>query len=230
MFRFKFTPASAGSVRGAASNAPASPLKAMAIFGLVFLALGIVGGWLVGRGTARPDDLMPDTRPIILAMQKIGQLHTASYNMRDVLRQESESPPEGWLRNFPGATGLYHWGTHNQALVVAEGTVEAGVDLTQLSEKDVTHVKQPDGTTRLRVHLPPVILYPPNVRVQVESDQSGLFWRDENIVPKAQAQASRLFLESAEKGNIRTKAQEGAIQTLRQMHKSLGLKDVEFYF
>jgi hypothetical protein len=224
MFRFNLAPAGRSAVPAA------SPLKALAVIGVGLMFLGLLAGWLLGHRGAGRGDLEPETGPILVAMQKMGQLHTVSFSLKDVLKQESQSEPSDWVSAIPGATEVTHWATHNQALVIAEGSVEAGVDLTGLSEKDVTRVPQADGTTVLRVHLPSVVVYPPNVHLRVASQQAGLFWNDENIVPKAQTAAIRLFLDAAEKQGIRATAQENAIQTLQAMQRALGYSNVEFTF
>jgi hypothetical protein len=228
MLRLKLSPERA---RGTGASASPSPLRGLALFTLLMVGVGLAAGWMLARRDGAAS-LEPQTGPVLLAMQKIGDLHTVSYAMKDVLRQESQVEPAGWAQSVPGATGLVHWATRNRALVVAEGRVEAGVDLAQLSEKDVTKIRKPDGKTALRVHLPPVRLYPPNVRVHVENVQPGVFWRDENIAPKAQEQAGRRFLEAAERQNIRCTAQQNAIQMLEQMTQTLGHSqgDIEFTF
>ena len=176
------------------------------------------------------DGMEPETGPMLLAIRQIGQLHSVSYQMKDVLHQESQTDPEGWVSAIPGAASAVHWATHNEALVIAEGSVEAGIDLSHLSERDVTREKRPDGSVRLLVHLPPVTIYPPNVHVRVVSDRPGLFWRDQNIVPKAQFRAGRMFLQSAEQGGIRQAAQTNAIQTLQALEKALGRRNIDFRF
>ena len=192
--------------------------------GACLLAVGL---WHLRQTPAR--DLPPETGPVVLAMQKIGQLHTASFTMKDVVRQQTQSEPEGVVSNVPGVEGLVHWATRNQALVVASGTVEAGIDLAQIAPKDVVAVQGADGKTHLRVHLPPVAIYAPNVTVRVEENKSGLLWRDENIVPKAQERAAQQFRVAAEQSGLRRHAQDNAIQTLRAMQHTLGY-DMDFYF
>lgn len=194
-----------------------------------FLGVWLLCQWVWNTRQANTRDMPIELGPVVLAMQKIGQLHTASFTMKDVVRQETQTEPEGMLANLPGASGVVHWATHNQALVVAEGTVEAGIDLSRLSAKDVTQAKRPDGTTALRVHLPPVTLYPPRVQARVERNEAGLMWRDENIIPKAEEKASQQFLVAAEKSGIRKQAEDNAIHTLQTMQHTLG-HDVEFYF
>lgn len=209
---------------------PAPRWRVVAVCGVVLAAAWIIlsGAWNRWRQPSVEAEL--DARPVLIEMRKIGQLHTVSYAMKDVLHQDSEREPAAWASAVPGAVSLVHWATHNQVLVVAEGSVEAGVDLSHLSEQDVMKVKMPDGKTKLRVHLPSVTVYPPNVHVRVESNQAGPFWRDDNIVPKAQAEAGRRFLESAEKDNIRARARCNALQTLQQMQRTFGNNNIEFTF
>lgn len=194
-----------------------------------FVGIWLIGTWLWNIGQSHRRDLPPELGPVVLAMQKIGQLHSASFTMKDVVRQETQVEPEGMIGNMPGVSNVVHWATRNQALVVAEGTVEAGVDLSTLSANDVTATKNADGKTVWRVHLPPVTIYPPNVRLRVEQSDPGLMWHDDNIVPKAQEKATQQFREAAEKSGIRRQAQDNAAQTLRQMQQTLG-RDIEFYF
>lgn len=223
MFRMKLNPVS----RPLHSDS-ASAQKVILRFGCGLAVLILVVGWFAWHGKRRVEET--ETGPVLLSLKKIGQLHTAQMNFQQVLHQDSDQQPEGWIKGVPGAAEITHWATHNHALVTADGSVEAGIDLSRLSEKDVTRVPQADGTTLLRVHLPPVQIYTPNVKVRVESAESGPFWRDENIVPKAEAEARRRFLEAAEQQNMRAHAQENAIETLTQMQRALGNTRVEFSF
>jgi hypothetical protein len=87
-----------------------------------------------------------------------------------------------------------------------------------------------DGTQGLRIRLPQPTVYPPALTVHVEQSDSGLLWKDENLVPKAEAEASKRFLDAAEKDGIREHAKENALQQMRQMHNLLGQKSIDFYF
>ena len=194
----------------------------------VVLALLLVN-WAWNARQAALRDLPPESGPVLVAMQKIGQLHTAAFTMKDVVRQETQAEPEGLVSYVPGASMMVHWATQNKALVTAEGKVEAGIDLSKISAKDVTQVTHADGSKVWRVHLPSVTIYPPQVTARVEQNSAGMLWRDENIVPKAQARAAQQFLVAAEKSHIREMAQENAIKTLQAMQHALG-HEMEFYF
>lgn len=206
------------------------PMLNLLSVGLLLLAAWILGRWSTRARTTTDDVSSWDSGPVVLAIRQIGQLHAASYTMKDVLRQESRQDPDAWVSNVPLASEVVHWATRNEALVAAEGTVEAGLDLSKVSAKDVEQVKRSDGKRLLVVHLPPVSLYPPIITVHVIRTENGPFWRDENIVPKAQARATRMFLESAEKGGIRARAEANAIQTLQALERALGHSDIEFEF
>ena len=200
------------------------------------LAGSALVGWLAIKGilgSPRREsaiDLQIDPRPVITSLQQLGELHTVKMTMKDVLRKSSDKDADGWLHNVPGGDSVSRWATHNQVLVIAQGTVEAGIDLSRISAGDVVPGRMRDGRPGLRVRLPRPVVYPPNITLRVENTQSGLLWRDDNLVPKAQAEASERFQEAAEKDRIREHAQENAVQRLQQMEEVLGRKNIEFYF
>lgn len=226
MSRWKFTPVSTASP----PVSSAGPMKAFVLFGLTLLVLGLGLGWLLGHRSPASSDLPEDTGPLLLAIENKGELHTITYRWKDVFHAESESQPGDWAAEIPGATALVHWATNNRALVTAEGSVDAGLDLSSLSEKDITRTRQADGTIRILVHLPPITLYPPNVHVWVEHQDSGPFWHDDNIAPKAQEQAGRRIVEAAEQDGIRAKARANALKDLQQIEQKFGYKNVDFTF
>ena len=126
---FKFVPiAQAG--KPAAAHSPGRPWKRWLLIGVGVLIAWYFFGSLLGLLFSRSRAPLPDTGPVLLAIQQQGELHTVKVNMKDVLHFETDKEPEGWVRNLPGAESIVRWATHNQALVVAEGTVEAGLSGT----------------------------------------------------------------------------------------------------
>lgn len=225
-FKFTSTP-----TLPAASPASAHPRwRRWAIIGTAVFLVWFFFGSLLNLFQSRTRPALPDTGPVLLAIKQQGELHTVKLEQKDVLHFETDRQPEGWVANIPGADGLVRWATHNQALVIATGTVEAGIDLSQLTPESVTRIALPDGKTRLRVQLPSVTVYPPNVKVRVESSSRGPFWKDENLIPKAQEEAGRRFLKAAEEANIREIAQKNAEAPLKNLLRPLGFDDVEFVF
>jgi hypothetical protein len=222
---FRLGPARRGAGGSMRWAAVLCAIVAAAAAGL--LALKVIVG---GPGGDSGVDLQIDPRPVITSLQQIGQLHTVKMTMKDVLAKSTDRPAEGWLHAVPGGDALSRWATRNEALVVAEGSVEAGIDLSSISQSDVSTVRLPDGSTQLRVHLPAPVVYPPNVVLRVQKTESGLMWKDENLIPKAQEEASRRFLDAAEKDRIRDVARENALIHLRKIERALGHTNVDFYF
>ena len=195
--------------------------------------LGLLGGMFVSQhfpGSAPSALPEIDARPVLLAVKQIGALHSATMNFKDVMKFSSDKQAEGWFKDLPGVNDLEKWATHNEVLIVAEGSVEAGVDLSKIGESDVFRDKQADGSEKIVVRLPAVEIYAPQIKTHVEHNESGLLWKDDNLIPKAQNEASNRFSAAAEKANIRTQAQEGALKTLNQLQQNMGWKNVSFKF
>jgi hypothetical protein len=146
-----------------------------------------------------------------------------------VLTHERAIEPKGWVSALPGAKSLYDLTTKNTVLVTAEGGVEAGLDLSKLSEADVSRIVTPEGA-RYRIKLPRAQVYAPEVHVKVVDQKSGLLWHDENIVPEATELAANRFREAALKSNILAAAETNAVQRLTKMQRLAGNSNVEFTF
>lgn len=205
-----------------------SPLKAL----LVILACAWGFGVLVGTFIAarpRADQATPLTGPLVKQIQALGQLHTVRYNVHDVLQHEQALKPSGWVRAIPLADRLYDAATKNSVLINADGGVEAGVDLSEVTAANISRVATPEGV-KLRVRLPQPVVYAPEVHVRVADRKRGLLWNDENIVPEATEEAAHRFREAAEKSDILAAARANAIQALSKMQLAQGSTNVEFYF
>lgn len=195
------------------------------------LALGagafLLLGWMLTGGVRK--DPAVSVAPLVASIQKLGQLHTVRFNMHDVVEHERSLEPRGALRSLPGADSVYEAVTRNKVLVVAEGGVEAGVDLSRVTPESVTPVRTAGGT-KYRVRLPRASVFTPEVHVRVVKRDSGLFWNDENIVPEATKVVEQRFAVAAEKSNILQTAETNAVQMLSQLHQASGNSQVEFYF
>ena len=197
---------------------------------LLVLALGSVIGWLAGRHGQSDSGITVDSQPVLIAMQKIGELHSAKFLMRDVLHAQTEQQPTDTFAAVPGISSIVHWPTRNQALVTVEGTVEAGIDLSGLKPQDVTVTRSETGPPTISVRLPGVHLYPVTVRLHVEQERSGPFYRDQNLIPKAEEEAKSRLASAAETAGIRESARSNALDTLNRLQSVLGFKNVRFYF
>lgn len=122
-------------------------------------------------------------------------------------------------------------GTEQQVLVVVPGTVRAGVDLSQMTEKNVS-VDEKNKT--LAITLPkPVILGTPALvldKVQVFSSE-GIF-RGEATIKEGYdlaEQAQKEMLKEVEAEGLLTKAQDNAEESLKNMFGLVNYKvEVKF--
>lgn len=204
-----------------------SPLKVVLGGLAVIWGFGVLTGTFLASRTSSP---APLTAPLLKEIQQLGQLHTVRYNIHDVFEHERALKPEGWVRSIPGADGLYEATTKNSVLLTAEGGVEAGVDLSQVTSDSVSRVITPEGTTRLRVRLPRATVFAPEVHLKVMEQHRGLFWNNDNIVPEASEQAAERFRDAAYKSGILAAAETNAIKRLSDLQQVAGKSNVEFYF
>lgn len=204
-----------------------SPLKTLLLFLAAVWGVGVLTGTYWASRTAEKPAVL--SAPLVKQIQQLGDLHTVRYNVHDVLRHDRAIEPTGWVSALPGAKGLYDMATKNTVLVTAEGGVEAGLDLSKVTEADVSRIVTPEGA-RYRVKLPRAQVYAPEVHVKVVDRKSGLFWQDDNIVPEATELAATRFREAALKSNILAAAETNAIQRLTRMQRLSGNTNVEFTF
>src|SRR5438477_1713 len=77
----------------------------------------------------------------------------------------------------------------------------------------------------LRIKLPPAQLYTPDVKLRVVNRESGIFWRDENIVPEATEALKDRFVEAANNRQILAEARTNAVKLLSNMQDLAGNKN-----
>lgn len=204
-----------------------SPLQTvLLVLGIAF-GVGVLCNQFVSMRRGEPGS--PQVAPLVLQIQSLGQLHTVRYRIHDIYEHEKALKPEGWVRNLPGADRVYEAATRNSVLLVAEGSVEAGIDLTQVKPESVRTIRTAEGI-RWRVRLPRAILYPPDVRVRVEDQKRGLFWNDKNIIPDATEAVKRRYTETTRASGILATAETNAVRMLTDMQRLAGNPNVEFVF
>lgn len=164
------------------------------------MALLGVGYWAGTRGVSgAPVGSEVRAMPMVLRqVQALGELHSARYHYENVFEQRTYLKPQGILANFPGAAELARATTQNEALVSAQGAVEAGVDLT---------LAKTDGK---RLILPHAEIYEPQVELNLHSVRRRFFWRDDNIALKAVADAKSRMRDAAATQGIRDEAERNA--------------------
>jgi len=113
-------------------------------FTVIVFGAGIWLGILVSRVTADRFGLREEkTVAVVREVQALSDLVTVKYVVEKVI--VLESPPQSALGQFVQG--------NNRVLMLAHGTVKAGIDLKRLRPEDV----QVSGTA-IRIHLPPPLI------------------------------------------------------------------------
>lgn len=159
---------------------------------------------------------LPSPTPIIFDINDLGRLETTEFAMRTVI--DLESDPSNLWEQIVGT---------DQLLLVAEGEVVAGFDLTKIPAEDITV----DGTS-VRMILPsPEILYSriDNEKTYVYERRTGLLVSpDPSLESRARLLAEESLVEWAEERGIYQKAEESGRAYLENFLRSLGFTDITF--
>ncbi len=183
---------------------------------VVALAAGVGLAYLVWE--AGPDDGDGD---VVLGIRQLNELATVEYTTQVVVTVE-ENPRI--LRLLPSPDFL----TGEQLIVVAEGEVEAGIDLGELGEDEV------------RVAGETVIVELPDARIlgtSLNEDGTRLYDRDrgllrirgnDELIDAAREKAEDRVLDVARENGILEKAQDNAEDSIGGLATSLGYQRVVF--
>ena len=120
----------------------------------------------------------PTPIAVITGINAFGRLETVQYMMRDIVELEDE--PANVFEQF----------SRDKLLLIAEGEVVAGFDLTKVTDDDIFVI----GTTVLIMLPPPEILYSriDNEKTFVYERETGLLRRpDEHLETEARRLAER---------------------------------------
>jgi hypothetical protein len=189
------------------------------IFAGSLLMAGIVLGggaavldrMLTGFGlipAAQPTPAIVSSDAIVQQIRQISRLETTTYTVERVIEARQSDPvwPD-WLRG-------------DRLLLIANGTVVAGVDMEQLRPSDV--VVSPDGR-RVTVMLPPAQVFNEdsvldNAKTRVYDRQQGLLApTNENLETDARRAAGGQLLAAACEEGIMERATEDARETVTKM-------------
>lgn len=196
---------------------------------LVCGVLAVLGGYrLLNRPKSLvptlvlPAELFPEPTPtiypsevtVIEQVQMLGRLETVSYHIEKVVTAESGQGPLSFLLG-------------DKLLLIARGTVIAGVDLTQVGPGDALITD--DGTVYFRLPKATVFLATlDNQRTQVYDRRTGLVGMNPELETAARQQAELLIREAAEEDGVLDKADENARQVMRSLFLALRLEHVIF--
>jgi hypothetical protein len=190
-----------------------------AFFAALIFVLGLVtgGGSVIYDRIAAVLGLSPAATPqteiisrkaVVQQVRQVSRLETTIYTIERVIeaKQSDQFWPD-WLRG-------------DRLLLIANGTVIAGVDLEQLKPEAVT--VSPDGSL-ITVDLPPVQIFNmnsilDNSKTRVYDRQTGLFAApDQNLETQARQAAEGEILKAACDAGIMQRATDDAQRALGQL-------------
>jgi hypothetical protein len=159
---------------------------------------------------------MYDTPILLQRVQTLSELVTVKYTMEKV--EVWDDPPPAILSLFAG---------DNRILLLAQGTVKAGIDLSQLKPEDIqVHDKT------ITIKLPPARItdcYINDKETQVIERTTGLFRSfDKDLEQKIRNLVLADMKSDALRGGIRAEADERARKQLASLFTVMGFEKVEF--
>ena len=124
------------------------------------------------------------------------------------------------------------WGALGETMVfVANGTVAAGIDLSQMAPEDI-QVLDPET---VQIHLPPAQIFTEysglnNDKSYVADRDTGLFTRgDPQLETQVRRIAEQEIIEVAQGSGLLQQAQENAEKEIRSLLEGLGFVNIEFW-
>lgn len=193
---------------------------------IVVVAVGI-GLGLSGYGYRLPVvgwffdvPVQTTTSPVVVkGIQRLDRLATVRFDESVVITKES------------GGTGLGQLLTGEKLILLAEGDVEAGIDLASLDRGDV---RVDDKNKRVIIDLPQPQLFSASLdekHTRVYDQDMGLMPRinpNEDLAEEARDEAQDQLLEAARKDDILDYAERNAEESIRSFVTALGFEEVRF--
>lgn len=158
--------------------------------------------------------IIADPVTVIRSVQSLSRLETASYTVEKVITAESGEGPFGFLFS-------------DRLLLIAQGQVIAGVDLSRLSEGDVQVAGESVFITVPAAEIFVATL--DNDATYVYDRETGLLaGQNIDLETLARQEAERQILTAAIENGILSMAQENAESTIESLLLGLGFEEVVF--
>ncbi len=164
-----------------------------------------------------PTPVIRSGAAVIQRIQQLSRLETASYTVEQVIdvRQGQGNP-------------VFDFFAGDNLLLIAHGTVVAGVDLNKLDAGAVTI--SPDGRT-ITLRVPPVQIFDSHL----DSSKTRVYSRDQRILApenkdletQARIEAERQILQAACEDGVMSRATDEATKSLRQFLSLLDYNTVD---
>jgi len=198
--------------------------KALLLCGVLAAGVGLgvasqklaISPLLLPRATRSVTVVRPSPN-VVTAIRELRRLESAEYHLERVMDVKDQQSR---------AFGLLE--VEDALLLVVAGDVTAGVDLSELSERDVV-VEREAG--RVRVTLPGAKI----LSSRLDSDKTYVHSRSTDLLAKhnpkleseARARAEKELAGAALEAGILDKASSGARRTVEDLLRALGFRDVE---
>jgi hypothetical protein len=192
-----------------------SKLKLLLVLGALLFIVLVIFLFISNNPFERPDTKVDLSRPsVIKEIRSLGNLETASYSIEKIV----EAGQEGNV--FQDV--LYG----DRILLIAHGKVTAGVDLTNISDDDVSV-----SGSKLEINVPaPVILSSSldNSKTKVYDRSQGILNRgDKDLETEARTSAESSITTAACEAGILKEARENTIERIKQLFSFAGFTEVE---
>ena len=190
---------------------------------VLLVVLLLVGAFLLHRGVRQEKRplTIDDTPVIVTKIRSLGELTTACYYDEMVL---SRTKPNAFSSSALGslAEGLGK-DVDDHLVLIAKGTVRAGLDLMDMTEEDVRFV---GDTAYIRLPAPQyldVIVNPSDFEVFAETGK----WTHEEITGLQEAARTRLLM-GADHYGLKSRAYAGAMDAVTELLVASGYTYIRF--
>ncbi|MGF1506323.1 MAG: DUF4230 domain-containing protein [Anaerolineae bacterium] len=204
------------------------------VLGAIFLAIMVVAFLIVNRlaSTAEGAAELPnavatdvnelinptptifvDPVTVVLQVQSLSRLETAAYTIEKVITAE----------NGEGALGFLF---RDRLLLVAQGEVIAGVDLSRLDEDDI---RIADETVYMTLPAAEIFVATlDNDETYIYDRQTAVLGQQIDLETLARQEAEQAILDAAIEDGILSTAQDNAEQSVASLLNALGFTDIVF--
>lgn len=190
---------------------------------VLLVVLLLVGAFLLHRGIRQEKrPLTIDDTPVIVSkIRSLGELTTACYYDEMVL---SRTKPNAFSSSALGslAEGLGK-DVDDHLVIIAKGTVRAGLDLMEMTEEDIRFV---GDTAYIRLPAPQyldVIVNPSDFEVFAETGK----WTHEEISGLQETARTRLLM-GADHYGLKSRAYAGAMDAVTELLAASGFSYIRF--
>jgi hypothetical protein len=190
---------------------------------VLLVVLLLVGAFLLHRGVRQEKrPLTIDDTPVIVSkIRSLGELTTACYYDEMVLSRTKENAfSSSALGSLAEGLGK---DVDDHLVLIAKGTVRAGLDLMDMSEEDVRFV---GDTAYIRLPVPKyldVIVNPSDFEVFAETGK----WTHEEITGLQETARTRLLM-GADHYGLKSRAYAGAMDAVTELLAASGFTYIRF--